>query len=122
MEAQLRESERAPGTTPWEDARQRGVDFRAIGQEPGWFLEIYEGNRTLIALDYGERRMTVRTPEPERDRDGSRTFYRVAIPPDRVVIEIRDEPCEDIMSGERFEATVVVTVDGEEFQGCGRAL
>ena len=23
---------------PWEEARRRGVDFRAVGQEPGWYL------------------------------------------------------------------------------------
>ena len=28
---------------PWQEAADRGVDFRAVGQEPGWFLEIDNG-------------------------------------------------------------------------------
>src|SRR5688572_27332616 len=28
---------------PWREARGRGIDFRAIGQEPGWYLEIDDG-------------------------------------------------------------------------------
>ncbi|HEY6362032.1 MAG TPA: MliC family protein [Vicinamibacterales bacterium] len=28
---------------PWQEARDRGVDFRAVGQEPGWHLEIDDG-------------------------------------------------------------------------------
>ena len=26
----------------WEDAKLNGVDFRAVGNEPGWYLEIYD--------------------------------------------------------------------------------
>ena len=29
-----------PARAPWEDARRRGVAFRAVGTEPGWHLEI----------------------------------------------------------------------------------
>ena len=28
------------GRAPWEEARRRGVNFRAVGQEPGWYLEL----------------------------------------------------------------------------------
>nr|MBC8425860.1 MliC family protein [bacterium] len=29
-----------PARTRWEDAKLRGVDYRALGNEPGWILEI----------------------------------------------------------------------------------
>lgn len=125
---QLRQEDSLPrpgeGMSPWDDARERGIDFRAVGQEPGWLLEIDEGNRTLVALDYGERRFSVPTPEPERGRglDEALTIYRVQIPADRVLIEIRSKPCQDSMSGEDFEATVLLEVDGVRLNGCGRAL
>ena len=31
-------------------------------------------------------------------------------------------PCFDTMSGDGFETTVTVKLDGREFHGCGRAL
>ena len=29
----------------WETARAAGVDFRAVGQEPGWIVDIYTQDR-----------------------------------------------------------------------------
>ena len=58
----------------WEAARDRGVIFRAVGQEPGW------------------------------------------------VLEVREEPCMDTMSGERFAMTATLTLNGATYDGCGRML
>src|SRR5690349_14903137 len=41
----------------WEAARDAGVDFRGVGQEPGWIMDIYgEAREGAIVLlwDYGE--------------------------------------------------------------------
>ena len=48
---------------PWADARARGVAFRAVGQEPGWFVEVTPGDALVAVLDYGER--TIELPAPE---------------------------------------------------------
>ncbi len=37
----------------WHRAKLRGVAFRAIGQEPGWLLEITNGTEILLVTDYG---------------------------------------------------------------------
>ncbi|HEX7072166.1 MAG TPA: hypothetical protein VF190_15240, partial [Rhodothermales bacterium] len=37
----------------WDEARARGVDFRAVGQEPGWLLEIADGDSLRFLYDYG---------------------------------------------------------------------
>ena len=58
----------------WEAARDRGVIFRAVGQEPGW------------------------------------------------VLEVREEPCMDTMSGERFSMTVTIRLNDTTYDGCGRML
>jgi hypothetical protein len=58
----------------WEAARDRGVVFRAVGQEPGW------------------------------------------------VLEVREEPCMDTMSGERFSMTATLTLNNTTYDGCGRML
>ena len=37
----------------WHEAKLRGVLFRAIGQEPGWLLEITDGSEILLVTGYG---------------------------------------------------------------------
>lgn len=34
----------------WEDAKLRGVDFRAVGNEPGWHLELTAGERLCSSV------------------------------------------------------------------------
>jgi len=38
----------------WQQAKLRGVSFRAIGQEPGWLLEITDSSEILLVTDYGK--------------------------------------------------------------------
>lgn len=57
----------SPGPSPWDDARRRGVEFRAIGQEPGWMLEIDAGKSMYLLADYGEKKVTTPAPPPGRD-------------------------------------------------------
>ncbi len=88
----------------------------ATGTEPGWRLEIAQDELTLEAY-YGETRLTAPTPEPRR-RDGALT-YRTRTSDHRLAIEIRDRYCTNAMSGKPFPAAVVVTLDGDTFDGCG---
>lgn len=109
-----------PQRAAWEEARRHGVDFRAVGQEPGWHLEIREGERIRFVYAYGEREAVVPAPEPIQ-ADG-RTVYRAQTEAHDLTATITDEPCTDAMSGERFPATVTVTLDGQTYRGCGRPL
>jgi putative lipoprotein len=104
----------------WEDARLRGIDFRATGNEPAWFLELVDGGRSVLATHYGEARHEFKTPPPSIDRAAGVTTYRVSSP--ALVVVIRTQACRDTMSGDRYETAVTVTVDGRTFRGCGRAL
>jgi uncharacterized membrane protein len=104
----------------WAQARARGIDFRALGQEPGWLLEIEDGKQITMVADYGERRVTTPAPQPELNIDAGETIYRVATDAHRLRIVLRNEPCADVMSGERYPTTVVVELDGQEYRGCGR--
>ncbi len=106
----------------WADAALRGADFRAVGQEPGWHLEIARGDSITLVADYGERRVVTPAPEPHVDRQAGRTTYRAETEAHVLTVEIIEESCRDVMSGERFEATVAVTLDGQTYRGCGRAL
>jgi putative lipoprotein len=103
----------------WEDARLRGVDFRATGNEPGWYVELVDGGRSVLVTHYGEARHEFDTPPPVTDQAGV-TTYRVSSP--TLVVVIRPQLCRDTMSDDSFEAAVTVTVDGRTYRGCGRAL
>lgn len=103
-----------------EAAGQGGADFHAVGQEPGWLLDIYEGERIEFVGDYGETRIV--TPAPAPDGRGPRTTYEIETDAHALTIVILDQPCRDAMSGAPFPATVTVTLDGREYRGCGRAL
>jgi uncharacterized membrane protein len=107
--------------TIMEDARARGVEFRATGNEPGWVLELF-GDRIVFAGDYGARRLT--TPRPPR-QVGSATgeeVYVAATPTERMTVRIRPRPCVDTMSGQQHGTAVEVELDDKAYRGCGDVL
>lgn len=109
-----------PERVPWEDARRRGVDFRAVGNEPGWYLEIQRDRQLLFVGDYGLQRLLL--PDPGEEVKGFTRVYRARTPENELRVEIVDQPCADSMSGESFPSQVVVEVNGRTLSGCGRAL
>lgn len=117
------DSERA--LAPWDGvffelARDR--DFRALGQEPGWQLEIRKGAEMRLTYDYGAG--TAVTPAARVQIDptsGTRTYHAVTEANDLRVV-IVPVACTDTMSGRPFSATVSVTLNGRTLRGCGEEL
>jgi putative lipoprotein len=110
----------APARVPWEDARRRAVDFRAVGNEPGWSLEIKNGQQLLLVGDYGMQRVMLPDPGFQPTADGR--VYHAVSGTDDLVIEIVDGQCVDSMSGASFPSQVNVTWNGRMLSGCGMAL
>lgn len=108
------------GGSVWRDAVRRGVTFRAVGQEPGWLVEIDGHGRMLLLLDYGTERIEVPAAPPQRTGRGLE--YRAQSAGRSIRITIEDRPCRDVMSGEAFPSTVTVSVDGRPYDGCGLRL
>lgn len=107
--------------TVWDEARQRGVDFRALGNEPGWVLEIRDAPvRIDLSVDYGQT--THAFTDVTREAGSARTTYRAQHGAHSLEVVLEDLSCEDTMSGEAFETTVAVRLDGETLHGCGRTL
>ncbi|MCB1705405.1 MAG: MliC family protein [Halioglobus sp.] len=109
-----------PHRVPWEDARRRGVDFRGVGNEPGWHLEIQAGRQLLFVSGYGAERTLV--TEPVETCSGSVCVYSGASGSRELRVEIAEEPCVDTMSGQQFPFSVEVTFNNAHYQGCGRSL
>ncbi len=104
----------------FELARDR--DFRAIGQEPGWQLEIRMGSEMRFTYDYGKGSAVTPAARAELDaKTGTRTFHATAEAND-LRVEVVPVRCEDTMSGKPFPATVTVTLNDRSFRGCGESL
>lgn len=105
----------------WDGARAAGVDFRGIGQEPGWMIDVYQENRIVLLLDYGESIAEFPLTEPQYPQEGA-TLYQTRSGERTLAVTIRRAPCQDSMSGEAFPATVEVAIDGRTLNGCGRTV
>lgn len=115
-----------PATDPWEKARMAGVVFRAVGQEPGWLLEIDAGGYIELLLDYGETRIRTPISAPRVDPKTRTTTYSTVAPfsPLALTVTVEERTCYDGMSGEGFTAAVEVRFGGSgaTYTGCGRHL
>lgn len=107
-----------PRRAAWERAKLDGADFRAVGNEPGWSLEILQGRRMVLLADYGATRLELPLPKPTVDRITRHTRWDA----DEIILEAFGRPCRDSMSGELFETEVIVHWQGLTLRGCGRAL
>ncbi|MFW5452894.1 MliC family protein [Thioalkalivibrio sulfidiphilus] len=106
--------------SPWVAARDRGVVYRAVGQEPGWVVEVWPGEAPAIILvmDYGQRRLEIpRARRLEGDAGYAGEAGDVA-----VSLHILREACTDVMSGEVFPTRAEMRLDGSVYRGCGQEL
>lgn len=109
-----------PARVPWEDARRRGVAFRAVGNDPDWSLEIQNDKHLLFVSDPGMRRVAV--PDPGVQVEGKVRRYHALTESVDLQVEISEELCTDTASGQSFPARVTVTLRDRMFYGCGRDL
>lgn len=103
----------------WRDLRGRGIDFRAVGNEPGWLLDLY-ADRLELSYNYGNDNVAAALPAPTYPVEGQ-TRYDVATQRGPLAIVIQRYPCQDVMSGEMFPARVTATIGGRTLEGCGRS-
>ena len=101
-----------------QDARTRGIDFRGVGQEPGWVVEVTEGGKVTAVLDYGAKTLELPTPSAETAEDGTVT-YDASTDTDHLILRIKRKVCIDSMSGESHPSTVELLVNDKPYQGCG---
>jgi heat shock protein HslJ/uncharacterized membrane protein len=123
--ARILEIDTERALAPWDGVffeLERDHDFRGLGQEPGWQLEIRKGADIRFIYDYGQRTVTAPVAKPQVDPEsGTRTWQATSAGNDlrAVVVPVR---CSDVMSGRPFPATVSVTLNGRSYRGCGQEL
>jgi membrane-bound inhibitor of C-type lysozyme len=103
-----------------EDARVRGVVYRALGNEPGWILEIGPADRLSWTTNFGQDRHDFERTKVSTMPDGTSVYTAQN---DTVTIKalIRAERCVD--DGD-VEHDHVATVEsgGQTYRGCGTRL
>ncbi|MGE5256200.1 MAG: YbaY family lipoprotein [Hyphomicrobiales bacterium] len=109
----------------WEDAKLNGVDFRAVGNEPGWYLEIYDKGapeKIDFVGDYGQVYYTFPNVQRETQEKRERKRYVARIGAHQLEVTLEKGPCLDDMSGEAFETSVTVKLNNRSYRGCGKRL
>ena len=90
--------------------------FTAMGNEPGWRLDI-GGGRMALTVDYGATTLSMPAPAPEPVPGGRTYTADEAGRPVRVTVT--DRVCHDSMTGMPRPATVAIEFDGRKLDGCG---
>ena len=100
-----------------EDALLRGVQFRATGEEADWVLELLKDQISFTDSVYG----SAVVPRPLPEEAEGRTIYVSTTEVHRLQVIINQRECVNFITGERFEASVEVNLDGDGYRGCGYA-
>ena len=103
-----------------EDARARGVVYRALGNEPGWILEIGPGTKLSWTTNFGQDRHDFEQTQAATTPDGASVF---AAQNDAFTLKatVKAERCVDDGDVE-FDHVVTVESGGQTFRGCGTRL
>lgn len=108
-----------PAEIPWQEARFRGIEFRAAG-DPAWSLEIDSGVAVEFAEGQGAARVVTKFPPvPISAKDTSLTFTTTS-GPHALAVAAEQRPCHH--SGSTMTLSVTVMLDGKTYRGCGRRL
>jgi uncharacterized membrane protein len=112
----------AEAPAPSQGGIVQGPVFHAIGQEPGWTLDVTteRGMDSLAYVgDYGSVKITF--PAAARAEDPNHMSWSSSADGHTIRVSAERKPCEDAMSGKPYEAVVHVEIDGRKLEGCGQA-
>lgn len=110
------------GVDPLIAARAEGVVFRAEGASPDFVLHLYRDNRIFVTWDAGAHQERFPASEPMLPAWAGE-IYETRNERYELRVEVRHRPCRDAAFGDAvLPRTVVVSINGEERSGCGRAL
>jgi putative lipoprotein len=103
-----------------EDARARGVVYRALGNEPGWVLEVGPAGSLSWTTNWGQDRFDFEQAQAATAPDGA-TVYTAQQGDVSIRASIKAERCVD--DGEvEFDHVVTVESGGQTLRGCGTRL
>ena len=108
-----------PVEVPWQEAKLRGVDFRAAG-DPEWTLEIKNGRAAEFASGQGSARVVIAFPAASLAAKGETMTMSAASGSHSLSLVAEQRLCH--YAGSTMTLSVTVTLDGRAYKGCGRML
>ncbi len=100
-----------------------GVMFQGRGNEPGWMVHLaHDRPEATLTLDYGTREQALPYRVTALDNEAGRVVLASGRGDTPFELRIEARACLDDMSGEPFPARVTLTVDGEQYRGCGQGI
>lgn len=106
----------------WEKAKENGIQFRAVGNEPGWLIEIREDEKVRFVNDYGNLEVKAPIDDVWHGPAGEDKIYYIENDAIQFQVILMKKSYQDSMSGERFPYQVRVVFPNKSYVGGGRLL
>jgi uncharacterized membrane protein len=107
---------------PWAVAREEGIVFRAVGNEPGWLIEVSKNDSIKFVNHYGDMEIKVPVDDIWLGPDGEDRIYYVENEVIPFQLIIMKKQYKDNMSGEIFPYQVRVIFPEKSYTGGGKML
>ncbi len=107
------------------DVADTSAYFQASGTEPFWNIRLSDTQIQFTSLVAGFEQFTTPHVEPVRAMDANVKRYQADTESGRLMVEIRQQPCTNAMSGKNFPYQVSVSIqrgtdqEPTTFEGCG---
>lgn len=106
----------------WDKAKEDGVQFRAVGNEPGWLIEVRDDKKIKFVNDYGSLEIKAPVDDLWLGPAGEDKIYYVENDVIQFQVIIMKKSYQDNMSGEVFPYQVRVVFPSKSYVGGGRLL
>lgn len=106
----------------WKKARSEGIQFRAVGNEPGWLIEIRDDQMIKFINDYGDLEIKAPVDDLWLGPAGEDKIYYVENDVIQFQVIIMKKTYQDTISGENFPYQVRVVFPSKSYVGGGKLL
>lgn len=110
------------GAAAWEKARLDGVNFRAVGNHPGWYLEITDNKSILVGMDKDKKRYEFPFAAPKLSAADTKATYETRKDRWKLSVVTTEQECRDLTTGKLYDRTVTLKLNSKSYSGCGRIL
>jgi len=106
----------------WKKAQEEGVQFRAVGNNPEWLVEIRDDEKIKFVNDTGKLEIKAPVDDLWLGPAGEDKIYYVENDVIQFQVIIMKKGYQDPMSGEKFPYQVRVVFSNKSYVGGGRLL
>ena len=93
-------------------------EFIAKGNEPFWSLEIVPTEQQIVLKDISTNKVYQFPYQPANSGGGVHRFETTDGAKNKLVVVIREEPCSDGMSDQKYRYSAEVVINGRTLKGC----